>query len=110
MRPQIPYFGLHMLWIADFTPLHTYFAGSFSAVKEYYCAATVRERPAPNFQVSLLSDARSLLPQRVLINRDHFLIDKDVADFRLHVPHIIPGNQRRCMHSPQTKMRLILSD
>src|SRR5258706_36949 len=63
---------------------------------------------SPNLSVAVFSHAASLHAQRILVNRDNFLVRQNRLDLWRHRSQIISRDQRRRKHRPQTEMRAVL--
>src|SRR2546421_2795245 len=107
-RPEIPHARGKVFRISQVRPRDRNLRLRRSPVEQNHCAASVFQLLHPNFLVAVLPHAASLHAQRILVNRDNFLVRQNRLDLRRHRSQIISRDQRRCKHRPQTKVRTVL--
>src|SRR5882724_298349 len=106
--PEIPHTRGKVFRISQVRPRDRNLRLRRSPVEQNHRAASVFQLLHPNFLIAFLPHAASLHAQRILVDRDNFLVRQNRLDLRRHRPQIISRDQRRCKHRPQTKVRAVL--
>src|SRR5271167_2207463 len=96
-----------MVGIGELFPSDADFGFCSATVEEDYGAATVAERPGPDFEIAFLADTAPLPANFVLIDGDDFLIGEYLFDLWAHGADIVAGDERCGQHRPKTEVRLI---
>src|SRR5579871_2252297 len=105
--PQVADSGGNMFRVTKFGPIQGNVRFRGAAIEKDHRAAPVLQLLHPNLLVPVLANAAPLRPKRVLIDRDHFLVRKNRLNLRRHRPQVVPRNQRRRQHCPQTEVRAV---
>src|SRR5258707_10654638 len=107
--PEVANLGTRVRRISEIFPCHADLSISGSAIEQHYRTASILHTLRPHFGVCICIFAHALALHTcwILIDRNYFLVRKNLANLWFHVTQVVTRNQRSRQNRPQTEVSTI---